>query len=81
MDPFLEGTEFAVGVDQRDVDPSPRSLPHVDFDHIDLGLAGLQKGSETLENDDVVVDERDPDGFMHGVTLRAEVGPENHPIG
>ena len=59
-DPFIERFGFAVGVEQRDVDPSPGLLPDVEFDDPDLGVAGLEEGAEALENDHVVVDERNP---------------------
>ena len=37
---FAEGFELSVGVQQCDIDPSPRTLPNVDFDNFDPRLAG-----------------------------------------
>ena len=54
---------------------------NIDFDNPDLWLTGPQEGAEALENDQVVIDERDPDGFRHGLTLREGVRSENHPFG
>src|SRR5271155_1882531 len=39
-----EGSQLSVGVEQRDIDPSPRSRPNVDFDDLDLGLTGPEEG-------------------------------------
>ena len=61
--PFAEESEFSVGVEERDIDPSPRSLLHIDFDDLDLRLTGPPEGPQALEDDHVVVDERDPDRF------------------
>ena len=61
--PFAEGSEFSVGVEERDIDPSPRPLLHIDFDDLDLRLTGPQEGPQALEDDHVVVDERDLDRF------------------
>ena len=66
---LAEGVEFPVGVEQRDVDRPPRSFPDVHFDDHDLRLTGRQDGTQSFEDDHVVVDERDPDRRGHRVTL------------
>ena len=40
---FGEGPEFSIGVEQGDVDPSPRSLPNGDFDDLDSGSLKLSR--------------------------------------
>ena len=68
--PFIEGFQFSVGVEKRDVDASSRSLPDVEFDDPDLGVAGLEEGAEPFKDDHVIVDECDPNRFGHAQTLR-----------
>jgi hypothetical protein len=67
---FVEGFGFSVRVEQRDIDPSPRSLPNIEFHDLDLGLTGLEQGTEALKNDHIVIDERDPYRFGHDFILR-----------
>ncbi|MGO9855306.1 MAG: hypothetical protein ACLPYY_09725 [Acidimicrobiales bacterium] len=62
--------ELPVGVEKRDIDPSPRSLANIDLDDLELRLTGPEEGTEALEDDHVVVDERNPDRLRHGFTLR-----------
>jgi len=71
VDSFIKSFRFSVGVEKRDVDASPRPLLDVEFDDPDLGVAGLEKGTEPLKNDHVIVDECDPNRFGHEFTLRA----------
>ena len=63
--PFIEGLRFSVGVEERDIDGSSRSLFDVEFDDPDLGVAVFEKGAESLEDDHVIVDEGDPDRCGH----------------
>ena len=67
---LVESLDLSVGVEQCDIDASPRRLPNVEFDNLDLGFAGLQERPQTLEDDHVVVDERDSDRFGHDRALR-----------
>jgi hypothetical protein len=67
---FIEGFQFSVGVEERDVDVSSRPLPDVEFDDPDLGVAGLEEGAEPFKDDHVIVDECDPNRFGHAQTLR-----------
>jgi hypothetical protein len=73
---FIEGLQFSVGVEQRDVNASPRTLPHVKLDDPDLRVAGLEEGAEPFQNDHVIVDERDPNRIGHKHILCAEPDSE-----
>jgi hypothetical protein len=76
---FIEGFRFSVGVEKRDVDASSRPLPDVEFDDPDLGVAGLEEGSEPLKDDHVIVDECDPNRFGHAQTIRSYPGIRKSP--
>ena len=67
--PFVEGFQFSVGVEKRDVDALSRPLPDVEFDDPDLGVARLEEGAETFKDDHVIVDECDPNRFGHTQTI------------
>src|SRR6185437_10391531 len=70
-DSLAKGSELSVGVEQCDVDRASRTLLDIDFDHLDFRDTGLEQGAEPFEDDDVVIDQCDPDRFGHGFTLRA----------
>jgi hypothetical protein len=59
-DSLVERFGFSVGVEKRDIDTPSGLLPYVEFDDPDLRIARFEEGAEALEDDHVVVDERNP---------------------